>query len=82
MKHRDSLVAYTVLGVAGIAGVVALQVAAPDDSEKLLVIMVGLITTILLKLNSVSGQLNGELDKRIEDAVERALEKWTRHPRA
>lgn len=82
MKHRDSLVAYTVLGVAGIVGVVALQVAAPDDSEKLLVIMVGLITTILLKLNSVSGQLNGELDKRIEDAVERALEKWTRHPRS
>lgn len=74
-RNRDSLIAYTILGVAGIAGVVGLEVAAPGDSEKLLVIMVGLITTILVKLNSVSGQLNGELDGRIEQAVERVLDR-------
>lgn len=87
--------AVSILGVVGIVGIVLLPVVAPEDSEKLLVILVGFLTTATVgllngqkqdeanrKLDQIDGRLNGELDRRIEAAIERALEKWTGTPRA
>jgi hypothetical protein len=89
-RHTAHIWSVTILGVVGVAGIIGLEVAAPNDSEKLLVILVGFLAPTVAallngqkqveanaKLDRIDGRLNGELDRRIEAAIERALEKWT-----
>ena len=84
-KHTSQIWAAALLGVAGVVGLVGLELAAPGESEKVLVILVGFLSPVVVAIMGrqyTDKRLNGELDERIEQAISRALDKWTGPPPA
>lgn len=85
--------ALTFMVCAATAGIVGLAAVGDTEAATLLPLMIGFlaptITGIITvskadvtteKLNQIDGRLNGDLDARIESAVERALARWTQPP--
>lgn len=89
MNTSVSLVwAITILGVAGVMGMIGIEATSSGDTEKLLIILVGFLAPTVASLvsaiksdatekglKSVNNQLNGGLDTRMEAAMERVLAK-------
>lgn len=90
MKHgAQHIWAVTLIVVASIAGIVALAAVGDKDAATLLPLMIGFLAPTITALvaaqkageNShvlqrIDGRLNGELDKRIGDAVQKALREY------
>lgn len=78
---KETVWAFAVMVVAGTAGIVGLAAVGDQQSATLLPLLVGFlaptITSLLngQKLDKIDGRLNGELDSRIEAAVQRAITK-------
>lgn len=88
MKHNGTVWAATVIVVAGMAAIVAMDLFA-QEGEGNLPLLIGFVAptvAALLAANKASentqalqkidGRLNGDLDRRIEEAVKSALEKY------
>lgn len=87
MKANSATVwAVTVMVLAGVAGIVAIDLWAADSGEGNLPLLIGFLAPTIAgllaatkasensaALKSIDGRLNGELDRRIEDAVAKAL---------
>lgn len=82
--------AVAVVIVAGIGGVVGLAAVGDSQADILLPLLIGFLAPTVAslvgvmkqddasrRLDKIDGRLNGDLDQRIEAAVERALAKWT-----
>lgn len=80
--------AIAIISVTGVLGMVGLEIAGSGDTEKLLIILVGFLAPTIASLvsaiksdatekglKSVNSQLNGSLDRRMEEAVERVMAK-------
>lgn len=82
MTSRTHVWAVVALAAMGVAGIVALEAFASGDSEPLLLVLVGFLAPTVAallnqaKLEKIDGRLNGALDTRIEEAVEKALGKY------
>ena len=86
MKSGQAVWAATVIVVAGVIGIVALEVFATKSGEGNLPLLIGFLAPTVAALlaaskasentaalSRIDGRLNGELDKRIEEAVWKAL---------
>lgn len=86
--------AIAVISVTGVVGMVGLELAGSGDTEKLLIILVGFLAPTIASLvsaiksdatekglKSVNSQLNGSLDRRMEEAVARVMAKQEKQPR-
>lgn len=90
MNQRYNAWPVAVMVIAAVAGVVGVVAVGDDQSSVLLPILVGFLAPTIAsvvnlnrtdetnkRLTNIDGRLNGDLDQRIEAAVERALSKWT-----
>lgn len=87
MKTSGATVwAVTIMVLAGVAGIVAMDLWASDAGEGNLPLLIGFLAPTIAgllaaskasentaALKSIDGRLNGELDQRIEEAVWKAL---------
>ena len=89
MRHNGTVWAVTTIVVASIAGIVGLAAVGDKDAATLLPLLIGFLAptvTALIntqkageanaKLDRIDGRLNGELDARIEKAVQAALREY------
>jgi len=89
MQRSAAVWAATILTVAGIVGIVALDLFADRAGEGNLPLLIGFLAPTIAAmlaaskasentaaLKTINGRLNGELDKRIEEAVWAALHKY------
>jgi TctA family transporter len=89
MGGRNSIWAVAVMVVAGVAGIVALAAVGDSEAATLLPLLIGFLAPTVTgliaadkasanetTLKRVEGRLNGELDRRISEAVTRALTEY------
>lgn len=88
-KQTATVWATVALAVAGVAGIVALEALSDGDSQPLMLVLIGFLAPTVAallntqkqgeanaKLDRIDGRLNGELDSRIEKAVQAALREY------
>lgn len=93
MKSGHAIWAIAVIVATGTAGIVALAAVGDGQADILLPLLIGFLAPTVAsligiskqddttkRLDSIDGRLNGELDARIEQAVERVLARWTSPP--
>lgn len=93
-KNPNTIWAVAIMVVAGTAGVVGLAAVGDTQAATLLPLLIGFLAPTITglvnvskqddasrRLDAIDGRLNGELDARIEAAVDRALQRWTAPPR-
>ena len=89
MRQGQAVWAATVIVVAGVVGIVALDLFAEKPGEGNLPLLIGFLAPTIAALlaatkanentaalKSIDGRLNGDLDKRIEEAVWKALHQY------
>lgn len=92
-KTPSTMWAVAFMIAAGTAGVVGLAAVGDNQAATLLPLLIGFLAPTITglvnvskqddaskRLDSIDGRLNGELDSRIEAAVDRALSRWTSPP--
>jgi hypothetical protein len=88
-RGSGSIWAITVMVIAGVAGIVALTAVGDDEATILLPLLIGFLAPTVTgliaadkagqnstQLKEINGRLNGELDRRIGEAVTTALHEY------